>query len=418
MLILDKITKLVYANFSKDKKMKKLISVLLILLCLSFAFAASSAGAFKPYLKTLDLHPAILNGFCPTYVGVGGDYAFYLSNGDVAHINISGAGGITERMLFQQPTDGEYLVREDETHKIQLVDVTSFEWDIKGVYELGQYLSFTIGYKGVTESRADSMLITNKFWPKNQKTQRWLGGSVKRDPSKMEDWLSSFGATRDTTVYPELKTNNSLYNTIYAETKFDNMIDTMVTNEGFWAEFAAYYTPAFLNRDADLISLNFDVVGAKTFINKQFANGLNMFSMCIIDRIDVNYTTGSKVPSYFQEPISLGRKVRGFNTGSYASEFTAVNNFEIRFSGPEARKGIFARTDFFFDAGIGLGKIFNADSGVNNVKNILVSVGVQEMIDYNDAFDLGIQAAYLIKGQNASNPLKPLQISATFFLDF
>lgn len=390
--------------------MKKVLSVLLVLLCIGFAFA----GSFKPYLKTLDLHPAVLGGFLPTYIGVGGDYVFQLPNGDTAHIDISGAGGVTERMLFQQPTDGQYL--ELGSDNIQLMDVTSFEWDIKAIYEYGQYLSFTVGYRGLEESRSDSMIITGKLWPKNQSKERWLGGYQKRYPDTIENWLKNgFGATTSTTVYPELDKKSSLFTTLYTEVKYNDMIDTMVANDGFLAQFKLDCTPRLLNIDADVYSFNVDLVVAKNLLDKRFANGLNLFAISIIDRIDINYTFGSMVPSYFQAPVSLGRKIRGFNTGSYASTFTAVNNFEVRFSSPEPIRGVFLRTDFFFDCGCGYGKLFNADFNANN---ILISTGVQEMIDYNDAFDLGIQAAYLLKGNNATNPLNPLQVSATFFLDF
>ena len=145
-------------------------------------------------------------------------------------------------------------------------------------------------------------------------------------------------------------------------------------------------------------------------------NGKDMFTITLVDRGNVNWTDGSMVPVWAQGPVSLGRKVRGFNTWTYNTQFTAVNIFDVRFAGPNLGvKGIFPSVILFYDIGYGCGKYFNTQISEGN---FLMSTGVQVTVSFFDFIDLGYQVAYLFSGEKFSEGTKKVVASFTFFLDF
>ena len=130
-------------------------------------------------------------------------------------------------------------------------------------------------------------------------------------------------------------------------------------------------------------------------------------------------------------PVSLGRNVRGFNTNSFNTNFTVVNNLDIRLAGPEpVMDGIFPRLNIFFDMGWHAGNYFNTGhNGISaktasamaekyGLERFLCSTGFQLEMCFFDFIDLGFQLAYLINGANPRNPGSSFITGATFFLDF
>lgn len=137
-----------------------------------------------------------------------------------------------------------------------------------------------------------------------------------------------------------------------------------------------------------------------------------------MDRVHFNWTDGDAVPMKAQKSITLGRIVRGFNSFSYNYQFTSVNNFDLRFCGPEVIpniKGILPRINLFFDAGYGFGNYLNTDVWG---EQFLSSTGVQVTVSFFDFIDLGLQYSYLFTGTNFVHYGDNLVMSWTFFLDF
>lgn len=375
--------------------MKKVLTVLILVLCISFAFAID----VKPYLVTLDLHPLVLSGFFPTYAGVGVDIS---APNDPMHAKVSLSGGVYERGFFQNPNTGEYIsVNHDP---VQLTDLLNVELEAKAEYHSSELSTFTLGYWGIYEKR--------NVWDKNKTTERWLGGEEKTVLStSIAQWVDSL---RGNNVYPELGTDASIYHTIKVEYEYNKMFDNMLANDGYLVNATLVVAPGFMNSQASMVSGTCNLVMAKNFFDTKLEGKFSRFALSLIDRINFNFTRGS-VPAYFQESMSLGRRVRGFDTASFANDTSIVNNLELRLSGPAVADNIFLRTDFFIDMGYGFGNRVNTHESQND---LLASIGIQEMIDYNDVFDLGIEVAYLLSGSRMSNPTHPLQIGATFFLDF
>ena len=291
-------------------------------------------------------------------------------------------------------------------------DVLETDWILRFVQGFGDssvagkdLLTITAGYEGKLEFALDSMV-------KGQTRNNGIQSVIR----SLDDRIGTY----DGDIYPDLRGNRTALGSVLAlQLKYDEMDDRMTTTDGFVAKADLKWAPSFLNGaldgKADYYSLTLKAVAAKT-VFAYSENGKDMFTITLVDRGNVNWTDGSMVPVWAQGPVSLGRKVRGFNTWTYNTQFTAVNNFDVRFAGPNLGvKGIFPRVNLFYDIGYGCGNYFNTQISEGN---FLMSTGVQVTVSFFDFIDLGYQVAYLFKGEKFSEGTKKVVGSFTFFLDF
>lgn len=387
--------------------MKKL-SVLL----LAFFLIASSISAVPLHFvfSSLTQHPDILAGFIPSYASAGIGYnGISLIDGNTTDFQFIAGGGYINRKLWQNKDDGS-LICDDPI----IYDVIGADWSLRFVQGFlsspvkgKDLITLTAGYNGIFECAVDSI----------------VKGKERHNPNlhavkTLDEYIGSqYGGS----IYPDLNGDRRLLaNELFLNIKFDTMYDDIYKNTGFVSYFEIKWSPkamsGALGGFADYLTLTANAVGAYTFYQYR-TDKMNWFSVTAIDRVNINYTTGSAVPEFVQRPVSLGRKVRGFNPYTYNTEFTAVNNFDIRLVGPELGiNGIAPRINFFFDIGYGCGQMFNTDIVQSNV---LSSTGVQLTATFFDFVDLGYQIAYLIAGNKYSiGSDKRIGTSVTFFLDF
>lgn len=395
---------------------KALVVVLVVFLAVCSVFA----GDFKFLFTELDQHTEILAGFLPTLVTVGTSYeGLSLIDGNLTQIQATIGGGYTQRALFQDPATGAPLVDD-----IMLYDQIQVRWNLRLQQGFGQswvegkdLITAYAGYEGRYETARDSMVM-------GQERERGISG--KTAIPSLDNW---FGSTLSgNKIYPDLADDYTAFmNNFYVGAKLNLMDDKMVSNEGATAEVKFQIAPGFANKKASYYSITLNAVGGTTLFELTNKQGLNLFSVVLIDRVNVNWTDGDKVPVYASMPVSLGRKVRGFNTNSYNTNFTVVNNLDIRLAGPEFFiDGIFPRLNLFFDAGYYAGNYLNTGhNGVDAVKasdsdfkRFLCSAGFQLEVCFFDFIDLGFQMSYLISGANIRTPDKKFIAGATFFLDF
>ncbi len=407
--------------------MKKALIVALVLFV---ALGSVFAGEFKFLFTELDQHPEILSGFLPTLTAFGTSYeGFEFIPGNLTQLQVTVGGGYTQRVVFQSPSNGVPLIADQGIY-----DCIQLRWNLKLLQGFGSswvegkdLVTVYAGYEGRYEVNTDSMVVGK---------ERYRGyadeGTKTRGvtPIKsLDDWFSGFvGASKvGNAIYPDLADDYKAFMTnFYVGAKLNGMDDKMVSTDGFLTELKLQFAPSFLNKKASYYSITFNAVVAKTLYElKSQKSSNNVFSVVIIDRVNVNWTDGSKVPVYAQMPVSLGRKVRGFNTNSYNTNFTVVNNLDIRFSGPEPFiDGIFPRLNAFFDVGYYAGDYFNTELSAKSqaedfgLERVLCSVGIQLEISFFDFIDLGFQVSRLINGFNLRNPEQRVITGATFFLDF
>ena len=391
---------------------KKIGIVLLILLA---SVSSLSAGSDWHFLcDAVDQHPEVLWGFLPTYIYGGAGYrGLSILEENTTDIQMLFGIGYIQRKLWQDPETGDdsFSIRENPI----TYDVFAIDWGIRlkqgffhSPWDAGSdLLTVTLGYEGKYEQNINSMAL-------GKDRTNWAGAFPVQP-------LDSYLAGNESSlVYPDLLGDHK-----YLGTNFnlgfliDLMTDDIETNDGllFSLDFdwAPYALNAALGGKADFYSIVFNAVGAKTLYRYK-PQDINWFSLQLLDRVNINWTSGDMVPVYAQKLGSLGRLVRGFSNYSYNTELTIVNNLDLRFvSPPLGVKGLYIRLNLFFDIGYGAGRLYNSDV----TKSLwIASTGAQISICVFDFIDLGFQVAYLINGRNYAKGDTPLSTGFFFFLDF
>lgn len=373
------------------------------------AICTISAAPVEFVFGGLDQHAEVLGGFLPSFLKAGAGYnGFSLIDGNTTQINLLVGGGYSQRKVWQTPYEG--VVQDFDPI---VYDTIRAEWEVGISQGLLQstvpgkdLLTFSAGYIGRYERNIDSF--------REGKVRDNNGEYVIRS---LDGYLGS--GDYDGAIYPDLRGDRQHLGTLFSfDVMLDMMDDQAMYSNGLLANASAEWAPLVLNSAldgvADYYSLTFNVVGAYTpysFVE----DGQHWFSLTLVDRFNVNWTDGEEVPVYAQGPVSLGRKVRGYNTWTYNTQFTVVNNFDIRLAGPDWNS-IFPRVNLFFDIGYGCGDYFNTDIAGDN---FLMSAGAQLTVSFFDFIDLGYQIAYLFDGYKFSEgPETRVTGSFTFFLDF
>lgn len=405
--------------------MKKVLAFAAIVL---IAVSCVFAGDVKFVLGELAQHPEVLFGFCPTLTTVGASYeGLELVEGSLTQLQVIAGGGYAQLVLFQNPSTGEPLLYDQGIY-----DSIQFRWNLRMLQGFGDswvdgkdLVTVYAGYEGRLEKNVDSMAVGKERKRGYADDGLTIGKSAIKG---IDTWFMDHGTKRQSnSIFPDLAGGDTAFmNNLYLCARLNGMDDRMVSNEGVLAELKLQFAPGFLNRKASYYSVTLNAVAGTTLYElKDAATGRNSFSIVVLDRVNLNWTDGSKVPVYAQQPVSLGRKVRGFNTGSYNTNFTVVNNFDIRFAGPEPFiDGVFPRANLFFDMGYYAGEYLNTEISASSMaekyglERFLCSTGVQLEMSFFDMFDLGLQVAYLVKGSNLRDPGSLVITGATFFLDF
>lgn len=406
--------------------MKKILSILLVL---TLVICFSWAKDFKFFMNGLDQHPEILGGFLPTGSGIGMNYeGWSIKEGDLTQIQLKVAAGYLQRQIFQNWNDGDVIKSGD---KVGIFDVMHVSFGTKFSQGFGQSWIpekdlFTVyaGYDGKYEEYHDSLMLLEDGGglPKKKDYKVNIGLREKEKPQKLDEFLGGKENRKTQKIYPELRGDNNLSNVFYTGITLNCMDDKMVSNEGLLVDFMAQYAPDFLNENIDYYTCQINAVAGTTLYEVKRPNGLNKFSIVVLDRANISWIDGNAVPTFASHSFSLGRKMRGFDNNSFNTNFALVNNFDIRFAGPEPIwDGVFARLNLFFDCGLYAGKYVN--TGKNNIASqensgYLASTGFQLELDFIDSIDLGLQVAYLLHGNSLRDPSSKTIVGATFFLDF
>ena len=395
--------------------MKKIILLIVSFVCFSLSVFAEDGKGWRFIFSDMDQHTDILMGFCPSYVLLGAGYDFNPTE-NTSELSFEVGGGYMQRRLWQNPENGTAYASTDwakeEVNSFLTYDFAEVDLNLKYIQGFfGDVLQFKAGIDLRYEMALDNINAgkVTSYGPVNT----------------LDGYL---GPNYNGAVYPDLAGNHQFFGTAFdLELVLDMMEDTIVRNDGFKISLYAAYAPLALNNGldgyADYYTLQFNAVGAVTLYEYRTAHH-SWFSIVLIDRFNASWTDGSAVPVYAQELVSLGRRVRGYSKFSYNTEFTMVNNLDIRFSGPGfGVEWLRPRINLFFDIGLGAGDYFNMNGGsqsyTNGNVNLLMSTGAQFTVTLYDVLDLGCEIAYLIgNGEKFQDPGSRFVWTFTFFLDF
>ena len=391
----------------------------MVLLCTAGSLGSLSAASARYVFWTLHQHPEVLGGFVPTWTGMGiGFTPFHLIPERQSEFKFMVGGGYTQRKAWYDPDSG--LMLDDDLRNPLVFDVEEYDWRVQFAQGFGKswvegkdLVTFTVGYDGMYTRTHDSMV---------EGKRRENGSSEsKQEVLGVEEWFSMYSqngySSLDSPYYPDM--GETLATTLYSSLKLNTMRDLISSQDGFSTELSVRYMPKSLNDaldgTADAYSITSNTVAAKTLGQVLDKKGRNQFSVVVLDRFNVNWTSGDAVPLSLQESTALGRKVRGYSSWTYDTEFSLVNNAEVRFCGPELIAHVMPRVNFFYDVGFGCGDYYN--TSVSDT-NYLSSVGVQATITVYDFFDLGLQYAHLFTEHDYTHYHDSLTTRVTFFLDF
>lgn len=366
--------------------MRKKVTLLCLLFVFVSSFAFSSDIGFL--FGGIGMHPEYLGNIGPTYVNLGAskdDFNFVKDN--TTELQLYLGGGFEQRQLWNHVTTGDQI---SNSYNLNLIRA---DWKLRlkqGFYN--DMLTASLAYDGIFEYFQDK-------------------DGIVASP-----------------IYPDLDSNNNLGTYFTAGLEFDWMNDDMFVQDGILVDTKFSLGPKAFNSAvgySSFHSVNAEVDLAKTIVLSQAQEtGRNLFSLVLVDRFVANYTNGDGVPTYFRKSISLGRKVRGFNSYYYNHKLTFVNNLDIRVSLYEIDEISFARVfprfNFFFDVGYGMLDYVNTSVGADSTDKLLASTGVQATICISDFVNLGYQYAYIIKGTSLdkTGQTRSSVGSVVFILDF
>ena len=142
---------------------------------------------------------------------------------------------------------------------------------------------------------------------------------------------------------PQTLINSAMVGLDYNTTVKDKIHATW---NGTYGEASAEWGPrGFFNSigQADFYRLNLTAWGFKTFYTSATKSNANLFSLYGAYQVRVDYAGGSSIPIYVMQSFGgryshlrygLGDAVRGFEQGSYDTNFKAAVNFDLRATGP------------------------------------------------------------------------------------
>lgn len=360
--------------------------ILLIVLVFTVLTAAAFAGDFSFAFEDALFHGDFLGGFAPIYVRAGVDYTgFELIEDQRTDFYIIGGGALVSSSLW---TDQSGL-----PFSASAVDNTTALFDDYNKYSRWQG-DFSLKLKqGLIheEGRAKALFAV-------------YGKYAFHLTSPHENWKSDSMYSNfllgDASAYPDQAGN--VTNIVQFGVELDRL-DAFDVYDGFNVDASVILAPRWLanNLLGDNNFLNVNLT-AKAFYSlleiKRKESELTAFGIYLGDRVQLDYITGDAIPQFFQEKPALGSKMRGFEGMSMGTEFTAVNNFDVRLYGFEFIDNINPVINLFLDAGFFAGKYLNTD--YIETGDVRLSTGFELALNIIDFAQVGYMFGFPLIGSN------------------
>jgi len=330
-------------------------------------------------LGNIDISDAF-SGMFPSYVQLGIDYhGFALIEGKPTILRLLAGGARTSYTLWTD-ADGS--------------PVTTYPADDAAMDDL----EFAF-WRGDLQAR-----LIQEILPHTAAYAQWsLVGALPVE--NIGGAASTILTTANAAAYPDK--DGMLANVLRFGISYDTTVKGTMRN-GIFADLSVTAAPGFLLNEligkTDFYQINGTI---KAFIPlyaipMAASETKRWLSVYLADRVQVDYTLGEAIPQLYQEYSSLGKKMRGFESTSLGVALTAVNNLELRVSGPQF--GLFGmqigypRVHLFADAGFCSGDYFNNETAENGL--FAASYGVEAALDLFDFLDVGYRYGFIAAGEN------------------
>lgn len=362
--------------------MKKKILLLFIVLVISVS--GLSAGDIGFVFEDARFHSDYLFGFAPLYWRMGIDYSGleFLEGQHTNLIAVVGGGLISSEVWTNSL--GNPVTPSTDNASDTFSDLNSYsKWQADFSLKLKQ------GFIQ-EEGREDDKPLLAAYAKY---------GFHFTSPHENPEGTDSIFLSGSSDAYPD--NQGTVSNVMIAGIEVDRL-DKGDVYSGFNVDGSASYAPSWFFNDivgtTDFISLNLTAKGYIPLLDVQRdSSELALLGIYLADRVRADYTTGNAIPAFYQEKPSMGDKMRGFESNSLGTEFSIVNNFEIRFYGIEFIDNINPVFIAFFDAGYFIGDYYNTSYPGSG---FVCSTGFQVALNIIDFAQIGYSFEFPLVGTN------------------
>jgi len=360
---------------------KKLLSGLIILIV---AVSGLSAGDIDLAFEDARFHDDYLGGFAPLYLRAGIDYSgLELLDGQKTNIYVIGGGALISSNLWTNSLGAPVSPSAANTEAV-FKDLNSYsKWQGDFSLKLKQGLI-------QEEDREDEKALFAVYGKY---------GFHYTSPHENLEGNDSIFLSGSNTAYPD--NAGTISNILQAGIEVDRL-DKGDVYDGFNIDASVLYGPSWLlntvQGTTDFVSINMTAQAYLSLLDlKQEGSDLELVGIYLADRVRADYTTGASVPQFYQEDPSLGSKMRGFEGNSIGTEFSVVNNFEVRVYGIEFIDNINPVFVAFFDAGFYAGNYYNTQYPGSG---FICSTGFQVALNLFDFAQVGYSFEFPLVGTN------------------
>ncbi|MBI9108231.1 MAG: hypothetical protein JEZ04_15885 [Spirochaetales bacterium] len=360
---------------------KKILSCLVILIV---SITGLSAGDIGFAFEDARFHSDYLAGFAPLYLRVGVDYSgLELLEGQKTNLYVIGGGALISSSLWTNSLGRPITPSIDNTTDV-FNDLNSYsKWQGDLSLKLKQGL---IQEEGREDEKA-FFAVYGKY------------GFHLTSPHENADGSQSIFLSGSNSAYPD--NAGTLSNILQVGFEIDRLDQGDVYN-GFNVDGSVIYGPSWLlntlNGTTDFVSVNLTAQGYLSLLDLKRENSeLELVGIYLANRIRADYTTGAAIPQFYQEDPAMGSKIRGFEGNSLGTEFSIVNNLDIRVYGIEFIDNINPVFIAFFDAGYFAGNYYNTQYPGSG---FLCSAGFQIALNIIDFAQIGYSFEFPLVGSN------------------
>ncbi|MDC7225569.1 MAG: hypothetical protein PQJ61_02265 [Spirochaetales bacterium] len=361
--------------------MKKLF---LILIILTAAGSAGFAGDISFAFEDARFHSDLLGGFAPVYIRAGIDYTgLELIDSQRTDLYVIGGGALVSESIWTGLDGLPFLADAVANNTDDFDDENSYSrWQTDFSMKLKQGFIHEEGREKALLAAYGKYAITFTSPHEN-----WGGGTS----SNFLDGLAS--------AYPDQ--DGTVTNLLQAGIELDRL-DKGDVYDGFNVDASIQAAPRWLANslygDSNFMQLDLTAKGYYSLLElKRKDSELTGLGIYLADRVQVDYLIGDAVPQYYQENPALGTKMRGFERMSMGTEFTIVNNFDIRLYGIEFVDNINPVAVLFWDTGYYAGDFYNTDY---NEAGLRMSTGFELALNIVDFAQVGYRFGFPLIGEN------------------
>ncbi len=342
--------------------------IILIVCILAAGMQISAAASPSLIIGEFATHGDILMGFVPTMVEAGALVpTAEVVQGSPLKTGFIMGGGYSQRMIWKN-ADGSPGGMDE-------FNVWSARWN----------LFLRQGFIRRGPDDADTVTVSAGI------RGRWEKYTGNEDTVFTTDNLAVFPDAGDT-----------VSNELTAAVSVNLMERNGIIPKGVFGICSVNWAPPFLLNTllgtTDYLLLTGEVRGYYPIMQRTGSGGLNIFSVYLANRmrVDTFFKYGSDIPVFPQIYTSLGTKMRSLEPLSYGTSFTAVNNFDLRFAGPElGPPGLYPMLILFTDLGYSGGTYANTSLAENS---IFLSAGIDAVISLFDFIHAGYRFSSMIFG--------------------